>query len=110
MGPAMTKHVMKANGVIEDGFTVCSLTPKECVNAACFENRRSFWRPLRTNGVSRRQSRNWAMTSSTLFLTRRTISPAFPKLDDELTDAKASRDFLVNSEVLLPAGNAQELA
>jgi hypothetical protein len=35
--------------------------------------------------------------------------PSFPELDDELKDAEASGDFLVNSEVLLPIGNAQEL-
>ena len=33
--------------------------------------------------------------------------PSFPELDDELKEAKASGDFLVNSEVLLPVGNAQ---
>jgi hypothetical protein len=36
--------------------------------------------------------------------------PSFPELDDELKDAKASGDFLVNTEVLLPVGNTQELA
>ena len=36
--------------------------------------------------------------------------PSFPKLDDELKDATASGDFLVNSEVFLPIGNTQELA
>ena len=35
--------------------------------------------------------------------------PSFPKLDDELKDAEASGDFLMNSEVLLPIGNAKEL-
>jgi hypothetical protein len=30
-------------------------------------------------------------------------------LDDELNAAEAARDFLVNSEVLLPVGNSQEL-
>jgi hypothetical protein len=36
--------------------------------------------------------------------------PSFPELDDELKDTKASGDFLVNTEVLLPVGNTQELA
>ena len=36
--------------------------------------------------------------------------PSIPELDDELKDVEASGDFLVNSEVLLPIGNAQELA
>ncbi len=36
--------------------------------------------------------------------------PSFPELDDELEAAKAAEDFLVNSEVLLPFGNSQELA
>ena len=31
-------------------------------------------------------------------------------MDDELKDVEASGDFLVSSEVLLPIGNAQELA
>ena len=36
--------------------------------------------------------------------------PHSPKLDDELKDTEASGDFLVNTEVLLPVGNTQELA
>ena len=36
--------------------------------------------------------------------------PSFPKLDDELKDAEASRDVLVNSDVVLHVGNAQECA
>ena len=36
--------------------------------------------------------------------------PLFPKLDDELEAAEAAGDFLVNSNVLLPVGNSQELA
>jgi hypothetical protein len=36
--------------------------------------------------------------------------PSFPKLDDELVAAEAVEDFFVNSEVLLPVGNSQELA
>ena len=36
--------------------------------------------------------------------------PSFGKLDDELKDAKASGDFLVNTKMLLPVGNTQELA
>ena len=36
--------------------------------------------------------------------------PSFPKLDNELEAAEAAGDFLVNSEVLLPVGNSQELA
>ena len=35
---------------------------------------------------------------------------SFPELDNELKAAEAARDFLVNSEVLLPVGNSQELA
>ena len=33
-----------------------------------------------------------------------------PELDDELKDTEVSGDFLVNTEVLLPIGNAQEPA
>jgi hypothetical protein len=36
--------------------------------------------------------------------------PLFPELDDELEASEAAGDFLVNSEVLLPVGNSQELA
>jgi hypothetical protein len=36
--------------------------------------------------------------------------PLFPKLDYELDAAKAAGDFLMNSEVLLPVGNSQEIA
>ena len=36
--------------------------------------------------------------------------PSFPELDNELQAAEAAGDFLVNSEVLLPVGNSQELA
>ena len=36
--------------------------------------------------------------------------PSFPKLDDDLAAVEAAGDFLVNSEVLLPVGNSQELA
>jgi hypothetical protein len=36
--------------------------------------------------------------------------PLFPKLDDELEAAEVAEDFLVNSKVLLPVGNSQELA
>jgi hypothetical protein len=36
--------------------------------------------------------------------------PSFPKLDDELITATVAGDFLINTEVLLPIGNTQELA
>jgi hypothetical protein len=36
--------------------------------------------------------------------------PSFPELNDELAAAEAAGDFLVNTEVLLPVGNSQELA
>eukprot|EP00804_Cyclotella_cryptica_P004009 CCRYP_013916-RA/>CCRYP_013916-RA protein AED:0.75 eAED:1.00 QI:0/0/0/0.5/1/1/2/0/263 len=35
---------------------------------------------------------------------------SLPKLDNDLDTAEAAEDFLVNSEVLLPVGSAQELA
>ena len=34
---------------------------------------------------------------------------AFPKLNNELAPAKASRDYLINSEVLLPIGDSHKL-
>ncbi len=34
----------------------------------------------------------------------------FPELDDELDATEAAGDFLINSEVLMPVGNSQELA
>jgi hypothetical protein len=36
--------------------------------------------------------------------------PSFPELDNELKDAEAIGDFLMNSEVLLSVGNLRELA
>ena len=36
--------------------------------------------------------------------------PSFPALDEELAAADAAKDYLINSEVLLPVGDSQELA
>ena len=38
----MTQYIMKANGEMEDCSTVCALTPKECVNAALYQEQQKF--------------------------------------------------------------------
>ena len=42
VGPAMTSHIMKASGKIEDHLTVPALTPMEHINATLFWQQQEF--------------------------------------------------------------------
>jgi hypothetical protein len=53
VGPAMTQHIMKANGEIEDRSTVRSLTPEECVSAPSHREQEKFLEATQRGGVRR---------------------------------------------------------
>jgi hypothetical protein len=112
VGLAMTSRILKANGKLEDQSKVRALTSEERVNAALFRGQQEFldsvenrWGPKTTV-----KDLNLTPDSDNMDPWEDKDEPSFPKLDDELEAAKATGDFLVNSEVLLPVGNSQELA
>ncbi len=68
------------------------------------------------DGVLRPQSKTWEKILNLVTVPTNDDpwededGPSFPELDDKLAAAKASGDYLVNSEVLLPLGDRHELA
>eukprot|EP00804_Cyclotella_cryptica_P017310 CCRYP_020331-RA/>CCRYP_020331-RA protein AED:0.23 eAED:0.25 QI:0/-1/0/1/-1/1/1/0/484 len=117
VGPAMTQRIMKANGEIEDRSTVRSLTPEECVNAALHQEQQKFLESIQGRWGEKTRVKDLGPDFLNLVPDPENNEPwedddgpSFPELDDELADAEASGDFLVNTEVLLPVGNGQELA
>jgi hypothetical protein len=96
---------------------VCALTSEEHVNAALFQEQQEFLDSVKNH---------WGLTTTVKDLGPDVLNltldpdntdpwededgPSFSELDDELEAAEAVEDFLVNSEVLLPVGNSQELA
>jgi hypothetical protein len=117
VGPAMTSRVMKANGKFTNRSTVRNLTSKEHVNAALFWEQEQFlasveerWGPKTTVKDLGPDVLNLVPDPENTDPWEDDDGPSFPELDDELGAAEAAGDFLVNSEVLLPVGNSQELA
>jgi hypothetical protein len=108
---------MKVNGEIEDRSTVCSITPEECVNAALFQEQEKSLEAIQDRWGQKMIIKDLGPDVLNLVPNLENNEPwedevslSFTKLDDELKDAKASGDFLVNTEMLLPVGNTQELA
>eukprot|EP00804_Cyclotella_cryptica_P004620 CCRYP_006942-RA/>CCRYP_006942-RA protein AED:0.23 eAED:0.23 QI:0/-1/0/1/-1/1/1/0/675 len=117
VGPAMTSRVMKANGEIEDQSTVRALTAEEHVSAALFQEQQQFlaslegrWGPKTIIKDLGPDVLNLSPDPDNFDPWEDEDGPSFPKLDDDLAAVEAAGDFLVNSEVLLPVGNSQELA
>ncbi|KAL3786440.1 hypothetical protein HJC23_011021 [Cyclotella cryptica] len=117
VGPAMTSRVMKANGEIEDRSTVRALTAEDRVSAALFREQQQFlasvegrWGPKTTIKDLGPDILNLSPDPDNFDPWEDEDGPLFPELDDDLAVAEAAGDFLVNSEVLLPVGNSQELA
>jgi hypothetical protein len=108
---------MKANGEIEDRSTVRTLTEAECVNPALSQEQQEFltsvekrWGPKTTVKDLGPDVLNLSPDPDNMDPWEDNDGPSFPELDDELEAAEAAGDFLINSEVLLPVGNSQELA
>jgi hypothetical protein len=116
VGPAMTS-LMKANGELEDRSVVLTLTSEEHVNAALFREQQEFlacvekrWGPKTMVKDLGPDVLNLDPDPDHTDPWEDDDGPSFPELDDKLEAAEAAGDFLVNSEVLLPVGNSQELA
>jgi hypothetical protein len=117
IGPAMTSRIMNANGKLEDRSTVRALTSEERLNAALFQEQQEFldsvencWGPKTTVKDLGPDVLNLVPDPDNMEPWEDEDGPLFPELDDELDAAEVAGDFLVNSEVLLPVGNSQELA
>ena len=117
VGPAMTQRVMKANGEVEDRSTLRLLTPEECMSDALRAEQEKFLASV---------CDRWGIGTTVKDLGPDILNlvpdptnydpwededgPSFPALDEELAAADAAKDYLINSEVLLPVGDSQELA
>eukprot|EP00804_Cyclotella_cryptica_P025829 CCRYP_002699-RA/>CCRYP_002699-RA protein AED:0.25 eAED:0.20 QI:0/-1/0/1/-1/1/1/0/678 len=117
VGPALTSRVMKANGEIEDRSTVRALAAEERVSTALFIEQQQFlasvegrWGPKTTIKDLGPDVLNLSPDPDNFDPWEDEDGPSFPKLDNDLAAVEAAGDFLVNSEVLLPVGNSQELA
>ena len=113
----MTSRVMKANGKLENLLTVRALTSDERVNAALFREQQEFldsvenrWGPTTTVKDLGPDVLNLVPDPDNMEPWEDEDGPSFPELDNELEAAEAAGDFLMNSEVLLPVGNSQDLA
>jgi hypothetical protein len=107
---------MMANGKFEDCSMVRALTSNECISAALFQKQQflasieEHWGPKTTVKDLGPDVLNLTPDPDNTDPWEDEDGPSFPNLDDELMAAEAVEDFLVNSEVLLPVGNSQELA
>jgi hypothetical protein len=117
VGLAMTQHIMKANGEIKDHSKLHSLTPEECVNAALHQEQEKFLEAIHGRWGKKTSVKDLGPDVLNLVPNlenndswEEADGPSFPELDDELVAAKVAVDFLVNTEMLLPVGNTQELA
>jgi hypothetical protein len=117
VGPAMTSRIMNANGKLEDRSTAHALTSEEHVNVTLFHKQQVFlasvekrWGPTTTVKDLGPDILNLDPDPVNMDPWEDDEGPSFPELDDELEAAKAAGDFLMNSKVLLPVGNSQELA
>jgi hypothetical protein len=116
VGLDMTQRILKANGEIEDRSTVCSLTPKEGVNAALYQEQETFLEAVQEMWGQNMMIKNLGPDVLNLVPNLENNKPwedddgpSFPKLDDELDIAKSTGDFLVNTEVLFPVGTPRNL-
>jgi hypothetical protein len=84
---------MKVNGEIEDHSTVCSLTPKECVNAALYQEQEKFLEAIQERWGKKTTVKDWGPEVLNLAPDPENNdpweddTPSFPKLDDDLVAA-----------------------
>ena len=117
VGLATTQRIMKSNGEIKDHSTVFSLTPEECISAAKHQEWEKFLEGIQGRWGKKTAVKDWCPDVLNLVPNPENNNPwededgpSFPKLDDELMATEVAGDFPVNTEMLLPVGNTQELA
>jgi hypothetical protein len=83
VGPAMTQHIMKANGEIKEHSTVCSLTAEEYVNTTLYREQEKFLEAIQERWGQKMMVKDWSPDVLNLvsdFLIQRTTIPGKMKM------------------------------
>ena len=113
-GGAMTARIMKGNGEVVDRSTLRGLTPAEVIDAEHCKRREEFLKFIHQKYGAKTKDSDLGPDGLNLVegdvheLYEEVDGPEFPELDDELTDAQVTGDYLVNAEVLIPTVHGME--